>query len=124
MKYTTGTDPNLHFLDESISVQTEITSYYAKRHFTELTTDGLLTLSCDFRWREMKIVQADPACVRATAVHYALCTLILMDLLSASMRPVIDKLYYNLCREDGMSWLQAKLRWACLRVYGITTNIG
>jgi hypothetical protein len=125
MKYLTSKNPHMYFLDKTrISVQTEIKDHYAKGALMELTSDGLLTLWKGYRWNGSSFVQDTPACMRASAFHDALCKLISRGLLPASTRPVADKLYYDLCREDGMSWLQAKVRYAGLRVYGITTNIG
>jgi len=115
----------MYFLDETrISVQTEIKGQYAKEAMMELTSDGLLTLWKGYQWNGSSFVQDTPACMRASASHDALCKLISRGLLHASTRPAADKLYYDLCREDGMGWLQAKVRWAGLRVYGTVTNIG
>jgi hypothetical protein len=125
MKYSSSKNPHMYFLDETrISVQTEIKDHYAEMEYVDLTPDGRLTLWKAFRWNGSSFVQDTPACMRASAFHDALCKLISRDLLPASVRPVADKLYYDLCREDGMSWMQAKIRYAGLRVYGITTNIG
>jgi hypothetical protein len=125
MKYTTEKNPHLYFLDEpSISIQTEITGHHAKGVLMELMPDGLLTLVQSFWWNGSSFVQDTPACMRASAFHDALCRLISIGLLPASVRPAADKLYYDLCREDGMSWLQAKVRYAGLRVYGTVSSIG
>jgi hypothetical protein len=124
MKYSTGKNPHRYFLDESISIQTAITGHHAKRILMELMPDGLLMLRCNFLWNGSSFVQDTPACMRASAFHDALCRMISQGLLPASVRPAADKLYYDLCREDGMSWLQAKVRYAGLRVYGIVSSIG
>jgi hypothetical protein len=118
-------NPHMYFLDKTrISVQTEIKDHYAKGALMELTSDGLLTLWKGYRWNGSSFVQDTPACMRASAFHDALCKVISRGLLPASTRPAADKLYYDLCREDGMSWMQAKIRYAGLRVYGTVTNIG
>ncbi len=125
MKYTTEKNPHRYFLDEpSISVQTEITDHPAKGASMELMSDGLLTLSYGFWWNGSTFVQDTSYCMRASAFHDALCRMISQGLLPASVRPAADKLYYNLCREDGMGWMQAKVRYAGLRVYGTITSIG
>jgi len=125
MKYTTEKNPHRYYLDEmSTSVQTKITGHPAKGASMELMSDGLLTLNYGFWWNGSTFVQDTSYCMRASAFHDALCRMISQDLLPASVRPAADKLYYELCIEEGMGWLQAKLRWAGLRVYGITTNIG
>jgi hypothetical protein len=125
MKYTTEKNPHLYFLDEpSISVQTKITGHYVKAELMELTFDGLLTLSQSFWWNGSSFVQDTSACMRSSAFHDALCRMIAQGMLPASTRPAADKLYYELCREDGMSWMQAKVRYAGLRMYGTVTSIG
>jgi hypothetical protein len=125
MKYSTSENPHLYFLDEpSISIQTELKGHYAEVDYINLTPDGRLTLEKAFRWNGSSFVQDTPACMRASAFHDALCRMISQGLLPTSVRPAADKLYYELCREDGMSWMQAKLRWAGLRVYGTISNIG
>jgi hypothetical protein len=125
MKYTTSDVSHLYFLDEPVvSVQTAITGYHAKGVLMELTPDGLLTLGQNFWWNGSSFVQDTPECMRASAFHDALCRMIPQGLIPASVRPAADKLYYELCREDGMSWMQAKVRYAGLRVYGTVTNIG
>jgi hypothetical protein len=125
MKYSSSKNPHMYFLDETrISVQTEIKDHYAEMEYIDLTPDGRLTLWKAFRWNGSSFVQDTPACMRASAFHDALCNLISRGLLPASTRPVADQLYYDLCREDGMSWMRAKVRYAGLRLYGITTNIG
>jgi hypothetical protein len=125
MKFSSSKVPHMYFLDEpSISVQTKITGHYVKAELMELTFDGLLTLSQSFWWNGSSFVQDTPECMRASAFHDALCRMISQGLLPASTRPAADKLYCELCREDGMSWMQAKVRYAGLRVYGTVTNIG
>jgi hypothetical protein len=115
----------MYFLDEpSISVQTEITGHHIKAELMELSPDGRLTLGQSFWWNGSSFVQDTPECMRASAFHDALCRIISQGLLPASVRPTADKLYYDLCREDGMSWLQAKIRHAGLRVYGTISSIG
>lgn len=125
MKFTVSDVSHLYFLDEpGISIQTEVTGHHIKAELMELSPDGLLTLGQNFWWNGSSFVQDTPECMRASAFHDALCRMIVQGLLPASARPAADKLYYNLCREDGMSWMQAKVRYAGLRLYGITTNIG
>jgi hypothetical protein len=125
MKFTASDVSHLYFLDEpSISIQTEITGYHAKGVLMELIPSGLLTLGQSFWWNGSSFVQDTPECMRASAFHDALCRMIRQGLLPASTRPAADKLYYDLCREDGMSWMQAKIRYAGLRVYGTITSIG
>jgi hypothetical protein len=125
MKFLTSKNHHMYFLDETrISVQTEIKDHYVEVEYIDLTPDGRLTLWKAYRWNGSSFVQDTPACMRASAFHDALCKLMSLGLLPASVRPVADKLYYDLCREDGMSWLQAKVRWAGLRVYGTISNIG
>jgi len=125
MKFSSSKTPHLYFLDEpSISVQTEITGHHIKAELMELSPDGLLTLGRSFWWNGSSFVQDTPECMRASAFHDALCRMRSQGLLPASTRPAADKLYYDLCREDGMSWMQAKVRYAGLRVYGTVTNIG
>jgi len=125
MKFLTSKNPHMYFLDETrISVQTEIKEHYAEMEYVDLTPDGRLTLWKAFRWNGSSFVQDTPECMRASAFHDALCRLMAQGLLPASVRSAADKLYYELCREDGMSWRQAKIRYAGLRVYGTVTSIG
>jgi hypothetical protein len=125
MKYATEKNPHRYLLDEmSVSVQTKITGHPAKGASMELMTDGLLTIHRGFWWNGSTFVQDTSYCMRASAFHDALCRMMAQGLLPAFVRPVADKLYYDLCIEDGMGWLQAKVRWAGLRVYGAVSNIG
>jgi hypothetical protein len=124
MNYTIAKNPHLYFLEESISVQTAIIGHPANGASMELMSDGLLTIYRGFWWNGSTFVQDTPECMRASAFHDALCRMMAQGLLPVSVRSAADKLYYELCREDGMSWLQAKVRWAGLRVYGAVSNIG
>jgi hypothetical protein len=125
MKYSASKNHHMYFLDETrISVQTEITGHHVKAELMELFPDGLLTLGQSFWWNGSSFVQDTPECMRASAFHDALCRMIRQGLLPASTRSAADKLYYELCREDGMSWLQAKVRYAGLRIYGTVSSIG
>jgi hypothetical protein len=125
MKYLTSKNPHMYFLDEArISVQTEIKDHYVEVEYIDLTPDGRLTLWKAYRWNGSSFVQDTPECMRASAFHDALCKLMSRDLLPAFIRPAADKLYYDLCREDGMSWMQAKVRYAGLRLHGIFSSIG
>jgi hypothetical protein len=124
MKFLASKNPHMYFLDETrISIQTDIKGHYAKVDHIDLTPDGCLTLWKSFRWNGSSFVQDTPECMRASAFHDALCNLILRGLLPVSTRPAADKLYYDLCREDGMSWMQAKVRYAGLRMFGTATEI-
>jgi len=62
--------------------------------------------------------------MRASAFHDALCQMISKKMLPESIRPKADKLYYDICRDDGMSWLQAKIRLAGLVIYRTVSIIG
>jgi hypothetical protein len=116
---------HMYYLDEpSTSVQTKITGHPAKGTSMELLSDGLLTLSYGFWWNGSTFVQDTSYCMRPSAFHDALCRMIAQGLIPASVRPAADKLYYDLCIEEGMGWLQAKIRYAGLRVYGTVSNIG
>jgi hypothetical protein len=125
MKYIVSSGSHGYFLDEeTISVRTKITGHHIKSTLVEMMPDGLLRLNRGFLWNGSSFVQDTPMCMRASAFHDALCRMISQGLLPASVRPVADKLYHDLCREDGMSWLQAKVRYAGLRIYGTVSSIG
>jgi len=118
MKFYKSKTQHIYFLDEdSISVQTEIKGYDVKLDFIELTSQGLLTLYKNFKWNGSTFVQDTPMCMRASAFHDALSKLISQNLISALFKITVDKLYFKICRDDGMSWLQAKIRYAGLRAY-------
>jgi hypothetical protein len=125
MKYTVSSGSHGYFLDEeTISVRTKITGHHIKLKLVELMPDGLLRLDRNFCWNGSSFVQDTPECMRASAFHDALCQMISRKLLPRSIRPKADKLYYNICREDGMSWMQAKVRLTGLVIYRTVSIIG
>jgi len=125
MKYTVSNGSHGYFLDEeTISVRTKITGQHIELKLAELMPDGLLRLDHNFWWNGSSFVQDTPECMRASAFHDALCQMISRKLLPRSTRPVADKLYYDLCREDGMSWMQAKIRLIGLVIYRTVSIIG
>jgi len=125
MKFSKSGISHWYFLDEEeISAQTGIKGHQVRKTLYELTPDGILTMRKNFCWNGSSFVQDTPKCMRASAFHDALCRMIAEGLLPASCQGKADKLYFTLCRDDGMSWLQARIRLAGLRVYGIVSNIG
>ncbi len=125
MKFYKSKTRNLYFLDEdSISIQTDIKGYSIQFDFIELTSEGLLTLYKNYQWNGSTFVQDTNMCMRSSAFHDALCRLISKNIIPISFKINADKLYYNLCRDDGMSWIQAKIRYIGLRGYSYIPSIG
>jgi len=56
--------------------------------------------------------------LRASLVHDALYQLIREEEIHVDCRSQIDKLFYDICREDGMSWWRAKYWYRAVRKFG------
>jgi hypothetical protein len=56
--------------------------------------------------------------MRGSLVHDALYQLLREEKLPQGCREVADKLLYDLCRQDGMWWLRAKIVYYAVRWFG------
>ena len=60
----------------------------------------------------------DDTNMKAGLVHDALYQLIRLGELPQSERKKVDELFYRILRENGMSWLRAKLYYRAVRMFG------
>lgn len=107
-------------LSRQISLQTKITpAYHIDVLFISLTTNGLLTVRAGYASDGPSGPTLDTKnFMRAAFVHDALYQLIRMGELPMACRLMADELLYQICREDGMSYLRAKNVLFWLRRFG------
>lgn len=56
--------------------------------------------------------------MRGSLVHDALYQLMELKELHPHYRKAVDRIFYNMLREDGMSWVRAKLWYRSVRLFG------
>jgi hypothetical protein len=99
-------------LVEDYSVVVPITGYDIALEWTDyisLTKDGLLTIKDGYAWDGCSgPTWDDKTNMRAGLVHDALYQLMRLGLLPLECRPIADKLFYDMCLEDGMWKFRAK----------------
>ena len=87
--------------------------------FCVLALDGRLTVLKGFAWDGPSGPTVDTKDFqRGALAHDALYCLMSAGKLSQDCRKSADKLLYDLCREDGMSFLRAKYVYAAVRWFG------
>lgn len=92
----------------------------------EEDTDGcrMLTLNPGFAWNGSNVVPDTPACMRASAVHDALCQLMELDRLPNIRKNwgAAARLYRKMCQEDGMTFMRRNIRCTTLEFWGFLSR--
>jgi len=87
--------------------------------FLTLLPSGLLFIAAGYAWDGASGPTYDSTnSIRASLIHDALYQLIRMGLLPRSLRPMIDRLFYDILREDQMWWIRAKIWYRSVRKLG------
>ncbi len=88
-------------------------------HYSPLSHS--LVLYKGYRWNGSNVVRDTAACMRASAVHDAICQLINEGKLDKSYRKYADQLYRKMMIEDGAwRWHAWFIRYAGLRLWAAT----
>tara|TARA_R110001632_G_scaffold48655_1_gene122487 strand:+ start:4059 stop:4457 length:399 start_codon:yes stop_codon:yes gene_type:complete len=95
---------------------------YSRTFFNDylsLTIDGKLLIGTGYMWDGASGPAIDCSLnMRGSLVHDALYQLIKENCLPLSFRRHADKIFYNILREDGMSWIRAKVYYRAVRMFG------
>lgn len=78
-----------------------------KHKYVNMSEAGVLAVSKGYAWDGATGVVDTADIMRASLVHDALYQLIRHKRLSWRARRRVDKIFYQLMREDGMSWFRA-----------------
>ena len=85
--------------------------------YISINVSGKLTIKKGYAWDGASGPTIDTKnSMRGALVHDALYQLMREKLISRSYRIYADKEFYQMIREDGMSWLRAKIWYRSVRV--------
>ena len=100
---------------ENFVIQTGIYGVNALTEFISLERDGLLRIKANYAWNGSNW-SSDKRAMIASLVHDALYQLMRLGLLSRTVfRKPADALYRDLCIAEGMSKIEASVRYRGLR---------
>lgn len=85
--------------------------------YIKLTTQGELTTKAGYAW-DGATKAPDYKAERASLVHDALYQLFWKGKINQRQRKKADELFYKICRQDGVSWIRAKIYYYAVRVFG------
>lgn len=107
-------------LEEDYVVQLTFTPKVAiDAKWISVTMDGLLTLKSGYAWDGASGPTLDSEeSIMPSAVHDACYQLIRMNVVDTKNRKVVDKMFYNLCIEEGMNVIRASLWYVAVRLFG------
>ena len=107
-------------LEEDYTVQLNFTPKVAiDAKWISVTITGLLTLKSGYAWDGASGPTIDSEeSVMPSAVHDASYQLIGMNVANLDDRKKADKMFYNLCIEEGMNPLRASLWYVAVRWFG------
>lgn len=85
--------------------------------FATLTHPGTLHIKANFMWDGSSgpTVDSDKDKI-PSLVHDVTCEFVRMGLLPESWVPTLNRIYYRLCRDRGMLWIQARWRLLALQL--------
>jgi len=87
--------------------------------FIQLSAQGILCILNGYCWDGPSGPMIDtPTAMRGSLVHDALYQLMRMGLLPGDCRKTADIIFFNICRDDGMSWIRARYALRALRLAG------
>jgi hypothetical protein len=110
-----------HVLDGSYSISIpELHNNNCKNgKYLSISKDGFLMISKGYSWDGASGPAIDTETImRGSLVHDALYELMGERILDRSLRKKVDKVFYKICREDGMSWFRAKYVYWTVRRAG------
>ena len=109
-----------HQLAAAYEIQTEIypTEHVEVVNFIDLRIDGLLTVRQNYAWDGATAIIDTRYNLRASLVHDALYQLMREGSLSREYRDTADKLFRQLCVEDGVFPVIASGYYWALRQFG------
>ena len=109
-----------HQLTEVYERQTNICPLCAiMTCFIVLTTKGFLRIRKYYCWDGASGPAFDTRNVmEASLVHDSFYQLIRNEDLAYSYRKEVDQLFYDICRESGISWFRAKYMYLAVRLFG------
>ncbi len=117
------TDSDEHFRLGMLGtdLQDRLSIYFVGNRYVSLSRSGLLTLVEGYAWDGPSGPTFDtPSFMRGSLIHDGFYQLLREGWFLDNhdlVRKVADQLLYTACREDGMSWLRAKLVYFALRAF-------
>lgn len=115
MKYQSGYK---YQLCEDESVQSNIIGHFIDEKFILLQKDGTLTAKAGYAWDGSTGVFDTKSSMTASLFHDVIYQLIREKMLPISVKPLADKLYYDLCIRGGMWKIQANWRYKGVKDLG------
>ncbi len=115
--YTTGRYK--YKLSMQQSIMTSIKGVIVDHDFFKLSVDGMLTVRSGYCWDGSSGPTWDTiSSMRASLFHDALYQMMRESLLPVIWRKVSDKLYHNVCIDDGMWRIRAWYQYKAVRIFG------
>jgi hypothetical protein len=115
MKYLTGFK---FVVFDDFSRQTNIKGFNVTLGLTSLDENGLLSIRKNFAWDGSSAPILDfRSTLEGSCDHDALCDMVNQGLLPSYLQPIIDQVYYDVCREKGFPEILARIRLIVIRWY-------
>lgn len=120
----------LHFQNVSAYKYRTLKSFiYAQKHILpekdiihplfSITSEGIITIEMGYAWDgPTGPVFSERTVIKSTLVHDALYQMMRLRMLPLSARKGADRVFRDICVEDGMSKTLANFYYQCLRVFG------
>ena len=120
IKYVKIDHPKYKYaLSKKYTMDVGIKGYNHVDKYLWILDNGCLFLGSGYAWDGCSGPTIDDETnMRAGLVHDALYQLIREGVIPIELRKKADKLFYQLLREDGMSWIRAKLYYRAVRLFG------
>lgn len=104
--------------EKEYSVKTNITGYSIDHQYFSLSTDGILTAKQNYAWDGMSVVPDSAYGKIASLYHDILYQAMRLELLPRSQKSKADKLFYDICIQDGMNPLLALIVYLGVVLFG------
>ena len=111
MKYSKGIN---YQLEEDESIQTCLNGYSVIDEYYALDPDGILTVKQSYSWDGASGAIDTDTNLRASLFHDALCQMIGNDELPLEAIHEANRLYRDICLQDGMSKVRAWLEYKAI----------
>ena len=82
-----------------------------------LYNNGIIVGAKGYRWDFGSGAVDTPAVLAASLVHDMFCDLIAQERLPSKHRKAVDKIYMELLKEGGMSWIRRQWQYRGIRMY-------
>jgi len=122
MKYRKGYKYQLFYTE---NIQTDIIpDIYIETEYIELTIKGLLTVKEGYAWDGASGPTIDTkSSMRASLIHDAFYQLFREEKLGLHYRPEVDRLFCQICKEDGMWPWRANLWYFMVHKFALSASV-